>query len=75
MSNQTVSLTIEVPQPELAFLTEMLKVSRNRHKNALNLIRDKAVDSALSLASSTVTTDHWKRLNRMSRKLGVSECF
>lgn len=71
MSNQTVTLTIQVPKAEIAMLRETLRLSRNRHKDPLNMIRDTAIDAAKGLAGSTVECRNWKRLQALGRKLGV----
>jgi hypothetical protein len=71
MSSQTVSLTIQVPKAEIAMLRETLRLSRNRHRDPLNMIRDTALIGVMGLASSTVEVSHWKHLEDFAGKLGV----
>ena len=52
-------------------LRETLRLSRNRHKDPQNLIRDTAVDAAKGLAGSTVDCRDWKQIQAFARKLGV----
>ena len=75
MSSQTVSLTIQVPKAEIAMLRETLRLSRNRHRDPLNMIRDTALDSAKGLAGSTVECRNWKQLQALARKLGVESAI
>jgi hypothetical protein len=71
MSSQTVSLTIQVPKAEIAMLRETLRLSRRRHKNPENFIKDTALVGAKALAVSTVCVNDWKRLQALARRLGV----
>jgi len=71
MSSQTVSLRIEIPQAEIVLLRRTLQLSRNRHRDPLNMIRDTAIDAAKGLAGSTVECRNWKQLQALARRLGV----
>ena len=75
MNSQTVSLTIQVPKAEIAMLRETLRLSRNRHKNPENFIKDTALIGAKALASSTVNVSNWKRLEGLARRLGVESAI
>jgi uncharacterized membrane protein len=66
-----MSLTIQVPKAEIAMLRETLRLSRNRHRNAENMIRDTAIDAAKGLTGSTVDCHDWKQIQAFARKLGV----
>lgn len=72
MNNQTVTLTIQVPKPEIVMLREVLRLSRNRHRDPVNMIRDTALIGAMGLGASTVDVSHWKHLWQFADKLGVA---
>ncbi|HXZ98535.1 MAG TPA: hypothetical protein VED24_04130 [Candidatus Acidoferrum sp.] len=75
MSSQSVTLTIQVPKAEIAWLREALRLSRNRYSNPENFITGKALGGAKALAASTVCCKDWKRLQALARRLGVESAI
>jgi hypothetical protein len=75
MSSQTVTLTIQVPKTEIAWLHEALRLSRNRYINPENFIKGTSLAGAKALAASTVCCKDWKHLQALARRLGVESAI
>jgi hypothetical protein len=75
MNGRTVTLTIQVPRAEIAWLREALRLSRSRYSNPENFITGKALGGAKALACSTVCCKDWKRLQALAGRLGVESAI